>query len=195
MKKFFIIGFSLLYLVTTANTIFAQNSPDLVVDISGSMTPFASRLTEIAQRILVKYPDSKAFLFNNIVRVVSSPEKLGKLVQPRGSTDLALAFQKVYKESAAPALILITDGKPDDDAKAKDTALTLRTKGIKICTCFIGEGKMPPILAEISDEFIISDNIEVSIDKCLQGLRARGIIIDPSREIDIEGLSKSFEFK
>lgn len=195
MKKFFMIIFSLLYVLITTAIGFAQSSPDVLLDISGSMAPFAQKLTEISHQILKKFPDSKLFLFNNTVHVISVPEKLGKLIQPRGGTDFALVFEKVYKESAAPALILLTDGMPNDEAKAKDKALMVRRRGVKICSCYVGEGKMPQLLLELSDEFIVSDNIEASINKCLQGLKARGVIVEPSREVDIEGLAKSFEFK
>lgn len=192
MKRLFLSIFILMG-ATISNASFAQNSPpDLVIDISGSMAPHASAIIAMSEKILAMYSDSKVFLFNDFVQIITPNHKLSR-VKPNGGTDLGQALRVVYKESTAPAIILVTDGKPDDENVARKEGLKLKAKGITVCSCYVGEGAIPQILTDISDSFITGQALESSVKQCLQRLKAKGIV-DPEREIDIEGLKKMFNY-
>lgn len=168
-------------------------SPDVAYDVSGSMAPFVAGMSKMMHELYAKYPSAKVFLFNDTTRVVTSIDKL-KQITIGGGTDYYQMFQKVAKESNAPALVLVSDGAPNNPDTALAGVELLRKKNVKICTVFVGNGPIPQVFRAISDVQIQVMTLSESLKRCVYDLRKKGVIFDTSREVDIEALSKTYSY-
>lgn len=83
-----------------------------------------------------------------------------------GSTAMSKALNYIDKNlKDVQYSILVSDGAPDRVALTEEAAQRLHSKGIKICSSFIGDGDIPQVLFDISDVVFKSD-IDSAISKC-----------------------------
>ncbi len=195
MKTIGVIAVFILILVVLMPlhaTMALDKTPDLAVDTSNSMMPYKLDIERVGNTLLKKFPSSKVFLFNSSVTVVSKPKHLKVTIV--GNTDYEKLFSAVLGESNSVALILITDGLPNNEDSAIKGAEILQQKGVKICTVYIGSGPIPQVLRHISDSFVVSHSLDASLDACINDFHKKGIIADPYRDVDIESLSKQYKY-
>jgi uncharacterized protein with von Willebrand factor type A (vWA) domain len=63
----------------------------------------------------------------------------------------------------------MTDGVPNDNEKVRRAVNEVkRMQQVKICSVYVGNGKVPAILYEISDVVLQEAAIDMSLERCLQ---------------------------
>lgn len=124
----------------------ARNSKEcLLIDTSGSMADHLgdSRTRHsVMQDTLSNIEGYRRFSFNTNCKEIKSEDVLPR---PSGGTNLALAFATVKAMNMAH-IILVTDGQPDSEAAALDSA-----KGLKIDIIYIGPDPMPLFLKKLAE--------------------------------------------
>ena len=116
----------------------------LLIDISGSMRDlippsFEVSKYQIMQQILEKIPAQNKFCFD------THCERFTKLPKPRGNTALHKAFDYIKTQNLSE-VILVTDGQPDSEALALESA-----RDLKIDIIYIGPKPVPDFLINLAE--------------------------------------------
>jgi hypothetical protein len=115
----------------------------LVLDVSASMAsecePGVSKIRAL-RRLVAKLPAVRTYAFAMSVREVTS----SAIPDPSGSTDLAAAFARIKRDGYRSA-VLITDGEPDSEEAALDSA-----RGLQLEIFYVGPHPQPDFLRRLA---------------------------------------------
>ncbi len=146
--------------ISIAASIACASDTVMVVDSSLSMAGNEDKIQIAIKKALQK--NVNAIGFGSYVY----PIKKAKDYHLNGSTALSLALEHIDKNFPETKFVILTsDGIPNDIKATKIAAKRLKQKNIKICSTFIGSGKIPKILEDISDITFVS-NVDSAIAKC-----------------------------
>ncbi len=116
----------------------------LLIDLSGSMFDImdgGESKRNVVENIVRKLPEGvKKFAFSGHVEKIEN----NQFPDMGGSTRMHEAFQEMHRQGI-DEIILLTDGLPDDEARALDAA-----KGLKIEIIYIGPMPRPDFLERLA---------------------------------------------
>jgi len=147
----------------------------LLIDTSGSMKSKVAEVKKFAKMVLDKQKNAKLYYFNDNFGEIER----GKIdtLKADGGTNLTQAFDRLSSMKERPkAIVLMTDGSPNDPNKAYQKAMKLKKEGVVICSAYIGNGNKPKVLKDISDVSIISDSLKASLDSCLNSAKVKEVL-------------------
>ncbi len=187
MKKMKLYGMAAL--IGLSLTMFAKGVGDenlvLLIDGSGSMKGHVHEIKKMTKELLEKHKDVDIYLFNN--KVTAIKKDAIDQIKVAGETDLSYALETLAKRSKPKALILLTDGRPNDPKKVQEAVKKLKkVSKTVICSSFIGNGNKPDILKEISDVSIVQSSLEASLGECLNNAKIKNALPFSFKEVTKE---------
>jgi hypothetical protein len=115
----------------------------LVLDVSASMAseyePGVSKIQAL-RKLVAELPAAPTYAFATGVRKVTS----ARIPEPDASTDLAGAFDHIKRDGHHSA-VLITDGQPDSEEAALDSA-----RGLQLEIFYVGPPPKPEFLDQLA---------------------------------------------
>ena len=156
------------------------NEVEVVIDTSGSMSGREREVLGVLQSLLQKKDSNKIgiTLFNNTTQRISHvPKKLTM----HGGTNLTGALNEAKRHNPK-SIIILTDGRPNNEKSAAAKMQELRDQKIVICSAYIGDGKAPSLLQKYSDEVFTVKDINDSLNKCLAIPKIKKLIVPAPEE-------------
>jgi hypothetical protein len=140
----------------------------MLVDTSGSMQNRKEDLVRLMDKVWTYKYDISAFSFADDIRQLWHKKPYD--IRIGGSTNLSGAVDTLVKKNKLPkVLVIMTDGVPNDNEKVRRAVNEVkRMQQVKICSVYVGNGKVPAILYEISDVVLQEAAIDMSLERCLQ---------------------------
>jgi len=146
----------------------------LLCDVSGSMSAEiesedknspVKRAVDLVNEVLINFKGANIYEFS------THTYKVRKLSEPNGRTNMACAFETI-KSAGIKEIILLTDGMPDSQTTALDSA-----KGLIINIIYIGPQPIPEFLkmlaqvtnAKFTNVELIQQDAELLLENKIKG--------------------------
>ncbi len=168
---------------------YADRGVAFLIDGSGSMKSHKAEIQKVAKELFKTYKqDATVYLFNDTIKQIDKSD-IDK-IELKGGTRLSNALEYLHGQKEPPvAVVLITDGHPNDEKETLRAAKKLKDDKAVICSSYIGGGSKPKVLDQISDVSIIDSSLQASLDSCLNNAKVKealkAIYLDDTKEDDL----------
>jgi uncharacterized protein with von Willebrand factor type A (vWA) domain len=147
----------------------------MLVDTSGSMKGNEEALVRLIDRAWTYQYDIRIFSFADDIRPLRREKPYD--IRIGGTTNLSGAIDSVIEQVSPNVLVIMTDGAPNSNDNVRRAVSNVRReKKLKICSVYVGAGKVPEILSEISDVVLQEAAIDMSLDRCMRQPSIRAVL-------------------